>query len=203
MAQSFRDEILLVKLSNIEAYDLIFKFLVKSRDLRREIGAKIEDFSKPNYIKIGFGDSINLWNATISFIPEGDICKLKFNFNFKNFYILWIVAITLISAFSFLMSPTFTGLIMMLLVTPFFRAGYIKQKVIMKVKGLLDTLGALQIEREDRSPEKLYERLLESYRIIYGKSGEWTLEKRIRTFTGKGLSREEAIEIVAKEEGIT
>ena len=191
-----------VNLPAEKVYRAIYNY-IRAGFIERSV---IADFSEPSYIKVKHGGS-SLFIIKIRVVPQGSKSRVLFDSDFSGHILLWLLAfffgyfLPFKYAFLWILFGIFMCWAMVM---------HICDQYVSKVSNLLRTVEytgvvpEFKLEEEPKPPvdvDALYQRLIHAYSAVYGRSAK-TVDREIQSYMKRGLSREEAIERMARREGL-
>ena len=197
-----------------EAYQHILNFIETLQEGKNDLQIKVVEDKGPSHIKA----KIMYGLLEISISPRDGESIIDFNFNFDE-WLRRMYIVTVFGSFWYILLGIlldFRILALALFHLSFIswakeRTRTIENKFMerldsflsggVRAKPKIEVEGKPRLELPPETLDALYQRLVDRYSRIYGRSRS-ALEYRIEEYMMGGLSREEAIKRLAEEEGI-
>jgi len=195
-----------VNLPAEKVYRAIYNY-IRAGFIERSV---IADFSEPSYIEVKHGGS-SLFIIKIRVVPQGSKSRVLLDSDFSGHILLWLLVL-FFGCFLFCIGPviyTISGILFSILMC-WAMVMHICDQYVSRVSDLLRTVEytgvvpEFKLEEEPKPPvdvDALHQRLIHAYSAVYGRSAK-TVDREIQSYMKRGLSREEAIERMARREGL-
>jgi len=207
-----------LNLSKDQTYMYLERFIPELKKMKVRVRSLVSD-KDSLLMKMKLGPFIVV---EIKVIPEGEwsLVKVKFEFSqYKSFFIFTGMVMFLMTLLlSIYLRETKIMFFYLFILSAIF-SSYRPKEVVKEFMNHLDhffirmKIAPAVVEEEGitgrvekPSPadaDVLYQRLIHTYRMIYGRNAKKMVDRKIQSYMKTGLSREEAIRRLAEEEGLT
>ena len=173
-------------------------------------GAKVKRLMEPTYIEVEPGNAAYGERVKIGITPQGDKSQVQLDFDFRGVAAVWLTLFALDLVVT-IVTRDARGLITLpvAILLPLMHTSSMSGRCRDRLSTFLMTfeqtgiIPEFKVEEKPRPPvdvKALYERLIRAYSTVYGRDAR-AVDRKIQSYMGMGLSREEAIRRLAESEG--